>query len=74
MQRKKPKAKATPRPPADIDPEAVTRLAYELYLRRGGDHGHDKEDWLSAEQILRMRTRRAESGERRRLEDKFSTR
>ncbi len=52
MQRKKPKAKAAPPSPAKIDREAVIKLAYELYLRRGGEPGHDVEDWLMAEQIL----------------------
>jgi hypothetical protein len=32
--------------------EAVARLAYELYLRRGGEHGHDVEDWITAERML----------------------
>lgn len=38
--------------------EEVAKLAYELYLSRGGDHGHDLEDWLEAErQLRRARTR-----------------
>ena len=28
------------------------RRAYELYLARGGAHGHDVEDWLQAEREL----------------------
>jgi hypothetical protein len=52
MQRKKPKAKAAPPSPAKVDREAVVKLAYELYLRRGGEPGHEVEDWLMAEQIL----------------------
>jgi hypothetical protein len=77
MRRKKPKAKETPPSSANINREAVTRLAYELYLRRGGEHGHDVEDWLMAEQILVEQkkrsglTRRA-SDAARRFEDKFS--
>jgi hypothetical protein len=35
---------------ADSD---IARRAYELYLRRGGDHGHDLDDWLQAERQLR---------------------
>lgn len=31
------------------DEEAVRRRAYELYQQRGGEHGHDLEDWLTAE-------------------------
>lgn len=76
MQHKKPKAKAPPPSPAKVDKEAVTRLAYELYVRRGGEHGHDVEDWLMAEQILIERQERPASHRRasdasRRLEDKF---
>ena len=32
----------------------IAKRAYELYARRGQEHGHDFEDWLEAErQILR---------------------
>ncbi len=34
-------------------PEEISKLAYELYLNRGGDHGKDQEDWLQAETLLR---------------------
>jgi DUF2934 family protein len=27
----------------------ISRRAYELFLERGGEHGHDLEDWLRAE-------------------------
>lgn len=79
MQRKKPKAKEKPPAPEKIDQETVTRLAYELYLRRGGEHGHDVEDWLMAEQILIEQKKRSGShsrvsGAARRLEDKFKRR
>jgi len=31
----------------------IAERAYELYLQRGHEHGHDMEDWLEAErQIL----------------------
>ena len=33
--------------------EEIARVAYALYLQRGGDHGHDFEDWLNAEAIVR---------------------
>ena len=29
--------------------ETISARAYELYLQRGGEHGHDAEDWLRAE-------------------------
>lgn len=34
-------------------PEDISKLAYEFYLNRGGDHGKDQEDWLQAETLLR---------------------
>ena len=30
----------------------IAALAYELYMQRGGGHGHDLEDWLAAERQL----------------------
>ena len=36
-----------------IDVKEIARRAYELFLQRGGGHGHDIEDWLAAEQELR---------------------
>ena len=35
------------------DPEAVARRAYEIYQRRGGNHGADLDDWLEAERQLK---------------------
>jgi len=54
---------------------AVARVAYELYLRCGGEHGHDIEDWLAAERLLQEEfNRRANTVRRprvaRRMEDK----
>jgi len=35
---------------AEVDREERIRVrAYELYEARGGEDGHDTEDWLSAE-------------------------
>jgi hypothetical protein len=34
------------------DPAAVERRAYEIYQRRGGNHGADIDDWLKAEREL----------------------
>jgi hypothetical protein len=42
-----PAAAATP--PYDV----IARRAYELYLARGAEPGHDAEDWLRAERELR---------------------
>jgi hypothetical protein len=30
----------------------IARRAYDLYLARGGESGHDVEDWLQAEREL----------------------
>ena len=32
--------------------DQISRRAYELYQQRGAAHGHDWEDWLSAEREL----------------------
>ena len=32
--------------------EAIEKRAYELFLARGGENGHDLDDWLQAEQEL----------------------
>ena len=37
--------------------EDIARVAYQLFERRGGEHGHDLEDWLEAERIVRVRSR-----------------
>ena len=37
----------------------VARRAYELYESRGGEHGHDWDDWLQAEHEVRQGTSRA---------------
>jgi len=30
----------------------VAALAYTFYERRGGEHGHDVEDWIQAEKTI----------------------
>ncbi len=32
--------------------EAIRRRAYEIYERRGREHGHDLDDWFKAEREL----------------------
>jgi hypothetical protein len=34
--------------------EQIAKRAYELFEARGGEHGHDVEDWLQAERELRI--------------------
>jgi DUF2934 family protein len=42
-----------------ITHEEIAERAYDLYVRRGGQDGHDVEDWLAAE--LRLRQERLNS-------------
>ena len=35
--------------------EEVQAEAYRLYLERGGEDGHDVEDWLAAEALVRAK-------------------
>ena len=46
-----PKSLAQPATLADTD---IARRAYDLYLARGCEHGHDVEDWVQAERELRL--------------------
>jgi hypothetical protein len=46
---------------ADPTPGDIARRAYELYERRGRDHGRDWKDWLHAERELRLPVGRAPS-------------
>ena len=39
--------------PVTVTDSEVARRAYELYLARGCEHGHDVDDWTRAEQELR---------------------
>ena len=41
-----------------VSAEEISRVAYKLFERRGFVHGHDLEDWLAAERIVRTRARR----------------
>jgi hypothetical protein len=39
---------------ANLDERDIARRAYELYLARGRQDGHDVEDWLRAESELHV--------------------
>ncbi len=49
---------ATPKKRADKKPafapttEEIAQRAYEIFLARGGEPGHDLDDWLQAESEL----------------------
>ena len=38
---------------SEADRDRIAARAYELYLARGGSHGMDMEDWLTAEREVR---------------------
>ena len=44
---------AEPTPPT---PDEIAERAFEIYLARGGEPGHEAEDWLQAERELRQRS------------------
>ncbi len=50
------KKKAAPKPKSNlvlmVSREEIAILAHRFWLERGGQHGHDAEDWLRAEQTL----------------------
>ncbi len=35
--------------------DEVAKLAYQFFVERGYKHGHDQEDWLRAERIIKAR-------------------
>jgi hypothetical protein len=37
-----------------ITQDVIAQRAYGLHLARGGEHGHDLEDWLRAERELQQ--------------------
>jgi Protein of unknown function (DUF2934) len=43
-------------------PQQIEHRAYELYLERGGEHGHDRADWLTAENELTGLPEQSNSG------------
>ena len=43
-------------------PQQIEQRAYELYLERGGEHGHDRADWLAAENELTEVPEQSNSG------------
>ena len=42
----------TERKTRELPATEVERRAYELYLERGGEDGHDVDDWIRAEREL----------------------
>ncbi len=40
--------------PSDLLSERIAARAYEIFVARGGEHGHHEEDWYQAERELRL--------------------
>ena len=38
-----------------VSRDEIAKVAYELFERRGRESGHDFEDWLQAERVVRAR-------------------
>jgi hypothetical protein len=43
------------RRPASSQQEEIAKLAYQFFVERGCQHGHDREDWLRAEAVIKNR-------------------
>ncbi len=41
------------------DKDEIAKVAYKLYLERGGKHGSDVEDWMKAEAIVKAKKKKA---------------
>ena len=39
------------------DQSEIEKLAYQFFVDRGYEHGHQEEDWLRAEAIIKSRKR-----------------
>jgi outer membrane protein TolC len=52
-------SKSLPNRSAQATESDIARRAYDLYLTRGCEHGHDVDDWLQAERELRDAVRLA---------------
>jgi hypothetical protein len=48
-----PSPKAQTESPANATEHAITRRAYELYLARDSEPGHELDDWFQAEREIR---------------------
>lgn len=40
---------------ASPSPEEIRQRAFELFIERGGIHGHDLDDWMQAERELNQK-------------------
>ena len=47
-------SKSLAKQPATVTDSDIAHRAYDLYLARGREHGHDVEDWLQAQRERRQ--------------------
>jgi hypothetical protein len=45
----------SPRVSSEKVREMIGKKAYEIYEKRGKEHGHDLDDWLKAEKFVKTR-------------------
>jgi Protein of unknown function (DUF2934) len=45
----------SPRISKDKARDLIGKKAYELFEKRGREHGHDLDDWLEAEKLVKTR-------------------
>ncbi len=57
--------KQTP-PPMTVPKDKIAKRAYEKWVKRGYQHGHDMKDWLEAEAELKAEASRSASSSTRR--------
>jgi hypothetical protein len=50
-------SKSRPNRSAHVTDDNIAHRAYDLFEQRGGEHGHDVDDWLQAERDLRLAPR-----------------
>ncbi len=58
MAKKREKSTKKPRRKAQKETESlheiIKKKAYELFEKRGGEHGRDVDDWLEAERMIKQ--------------------
>lgn len=59
------RSSAAPSPRPSASPEEIARRAYEHFVARGREHGHDLDDWLTAERELTAQAAAATAADRR---------
>ena len=50
-------ARRSPETRSSNDLTEIEKLAYQFFVERGYQHGHQEEDWLRAEAIIKSRKR-----------------